>query len=420
MVRKLKGGDYLFGFKKKETRSTKQLSYVSTQSWRNLVYDDGYTSLSKNTDVISAVNVIAELVSNMSIHLLENTDTGDKRVKNGLSRLIDIEPAIGMTRKAWVSKIVRDLYLYGDGNSICHIIVKSGDDYLSELKPLNMSKVAYKYDDQKNDLKVVYDNKELDSSQLVHFLINPDAQYPLIGTGFQSILSTVLNNLTQADKTKSQFMKGRYMPNIIIKVDSDSEELGTTKGKKKIKEKYLKNENSMEPWVIPADLLEVQQVKPLTLKDIALNESVELDKKTVAAMFGIPPFLLGVGEFNKSEFNNFVNTRIAGIGQMIGQTLTKDVLLNPNWYFKFNPRSLYQYNLTELVNSGGAMVDRTAMTRNEWRDWVGLAPREDMEELITLENYVPTEKLGDQNKLKGGDDDVEEENIDDSNGELSD
>ena len=50
------------------------------------------------------------------------------------------------------------------------------------------------------------------------------------------------------------------------------------------------------------------------------------------------------------------------------------------------------------------MVDRMAMTRNEWRDMIGMSPREDMEELLGLENYLPVDKLGDQKKLLlGGD-----------------
>lgn len=93
------------------------------------------------------------------------------------------------------------------------------------------------------------------------------------------------------------------------------------------------------------------------------------------------------------------------IGQRIAQTLTRDLLYDPNWFFRLNPRSLYSYDLNELIGAGKEMVDRIAMRRNEWRDWVGLDPDEDMEELIALENYIPANKLGDQNKLKGGETD---------------
>ena len=44
-----------------------------------------------------------------------------------------------------------------------------------------------------------------------------------------------------------------------------------------------------------------------------------------------------------------------------------------------------------------------AMRRNELRDWIGLEPDDEMDELLALENYIPASKLGDQKKLnKGG------------------
>ena len=397
-------------FRKEKREATPNVKFVSTVSFDELFKtgNSSYVSLADNPDVRIAVDTIAELVSNMSIHLLESTENGSKRVNNELAHLIDVEPAIGMTRKAWIAKVVRDLYLHGNGNSIARKIVSLKTGLLEELRPLDMSYVSYQYDDVSNNVQIKYRNQDLSSEQVVHFVINPNPHYPKIGDGYGDILQDVLQNLSQAQKTKATFMRGRFMPNIIIKVDSDSEELSNKEGREKVKDKYLDSDGGLEPMVVPADLMEVQSVKPLSLKDIAINESVEIDKKTVAGMFGIPPFLLGVGTFNKEEFNNFVNTRIASLGYVIAQTLTRDVLLNPNWYFQFNPRSLYSYDITELVNAGKEMVDRTAMVRNEWREWVGLEPRDDMEELITLENYIPTDKLGEQSKLKGGDSDGSE------------
>lgn len=398
----------MLGFgKQQRTKQAPNVKFVTSVGFDELFKNaGGYVSLADNPEVRIAVDTIAELVSNMSIHLLQSTENGAKRVNNELERLIDVEPAKGMTRKSWIAKIVRDLYLYGDGNSIARIIVQPKTGYIEELRPLDMNYISYKYDDSSNDISFRYRNEDLTSDQVVHFIINPNAHYPKMGDGYGDVLQDVLRNLAQAQKTKSTFMRGKYMPNIVIKVDSDSEELASEDGREKVKEKYLKSDQAMEPWVIPGDLMEIQSVKPLSLKDIAINESVEIDKKTVAGMFGIPAFLLGVGTFNKDEFNNFVNTRIASLGYIIAQTLTKDILFDPTWYFQFNPRSLYQYNITDLVNAGKEMVDRTAMSRNEWRGWMGMEPRDDMEKLITLENYIPTDKLGDQGKLKGGDSDA--------------
>jgi len=93
------------------------------------------------------------------------------------------------------------------------------------------------------------------------------------------------------------------------------------------------------------------------------------------------------------------------MAQNIEQELTRKLLYADDLYWKFNMRSLYNYDVTEVIQIGSAMVDRTAMSRNEWRSWLGIGPREDMEELIILENYLPIDRLGDQKKLTGGEDD---------------
>ena len=391
----------IFDRLKSKMRSISSTDYQFLTATWDQILADGYTKLSDNPEVKIAVDKIADLVSNMTIHLMENTDKGDKRVHNALSKKIDINPSRFMTRKAWVYKIVQDLLLYGDGNSINHISMDVKTGLIKDLTPFPMSGVSY--ETTPDGYVVKYNNKSYTPDEVIHFVINPDPDYPFKGTGYKVALRDIVKNLKQATTTKNSFMSGKYMPSLIIKVDSNTAELASEEGRDGVYKKYLESSKAGQPWIIPADLLEVQDVKPLSLKDIAINESVELDKKTVAGLIGVPAFFLGVGTFNKDEYNNFIDTRIMSIANVISQTLTRDVLISEKMYFKLNPRSLYSYSLTDMVGAGGEMVKINSMRRNELRDWVGLDPDDEMEELIVLENFVPASKLGNQEKLKGGD-----------------
>ena len=157
-----------------------------------------------------------------------------------------------------------------------------------------------------------------------------------------------------------------------------------------------------EPWLLPSEQFEVQQVKPLTLSDLALADFVKLDKKTVASILGIPPFILGVGDFERDTWNNFISSKIMPIAETIEQEFTKKLTYRQEWFFKFNPRSLYNYNITDLAAVADDQYVRGIMTGNEVRNWIGMSPLEGLDNLIILENYIPRGMIGEQNKLKGG------------------
>ena len=385
--------------KKMKKRERDVVSWLCSPEAYDTLTCEGYTSLAQNPEIISAVDRIAKLIGSMTLYLMENQEDGDVRVRNELSRKIDIEPCQNMTRSTFIQWIVRTMYLEGEGNAIVLPIFRRG--YLEDLRPEPAGIVSFVYTSYW-DYQVMIGGATYAPDEVLHFVLNPDSSYPWKGTGYKVALSDVAGNLKQAAATEKGFMESKWKPSIIVKVDSLTDEYSSPEGRRRLLEEYIETGRAGEPWMIPSEQFEVETVKPLSLSDLALSDMVQLDKRTVAAILGVPPFVLGVGDFNRETWNNFISSTIMPIAQLIQQELTKKLLYAPGWYFRFNVRSLYNYSLDETINAGSAMVDRMAMTRNEWRDWIGLSPREGMSELLALENYIPVDRLGDQKKLNGG------------------
>lgn len=381
-----------------EPAQKRSIALVTQNNWETLECL-GYTSLAQNPEICTAVDTIARLIASMTIHLMENTDDGDVRVKNELSRKVDINPNNNMTRSNFIHWIVKTLMLEGSGNAVVWPEYKRG--ILRDLKPVPPAFTAF-VPESLWDYRVVIAGTEYAPDRILHFVLNPGNYYPWKGDGYHVALADVANNLKQASATEKGFMSSKWKPSIIVKVDSLTDEFSNKEGRAKLLADYIESNEAGEPWLIPADQFSVEQVRPLTLSDLALADFVQLDKRTVAAILGVPSFVLGIGDFQRDAWNNFINSTIMPIAKSIEQEMTKKLLYNPAWFFRFNPWSLYNYSITEMVSAGAEMVDRMALRRNEWRSWVNMPPDPDMNDLLALENYVPADKLGDQNKLNGG------------------
>lgn len=357
----------------------------------------GYTSMADNPEVFTACRRIASLISSMPIMLMANGDSGDVRIFNELSRKIDIEPNTRMTRRTWMEAIVMNLLLYGKGNSV--VTVKTWSGTLQNLNPIPASQVSFIPSANGMDYRIQIGAKTYHPDDVLHFVDNPDKDYPWKGKGTQIVLSDVVTNLRQASVTKKGFMASKWKPSIIVKVDSMIDEFSSPEGRQKLLESYVKSADVGEPWLIPAEQFAVEQVKPLSLADLAISDSVEIDKRTVAAVLGVPPFLLGVGEYDQKAWNSFVSGTVRIIAQEIEQELTKKLILSPNWYLKFNIRSLMDWDLQTIATVFGELRKQGVVDGNEVRDQIGMSPREGLDELVMLENYLPTDRLGDQKKL---------------------
>lgn len=372
-----------------------KIAVVDTSKW-DMIFGEGYTPLYSCPEVSMCVDAISDLVSNMTLRIFENTENGDRRIVNGLSRAIDISPNKYQNRKSFIYNIVSTLLTVGNGN--CVVIPRfTREGELESLTPCKPSQIMF---DETSDGGYVirYGESVLQPDEVLHFVVNPDPERPWIGRGRSVSLLSIVDCINQANATKRALQKSPA-PSLVVRVDGLNEDLTDRDGRKKMIQRYIDADANGEPWIIPAETFDLQQIKPLTISDLAIKENLELDQKRIAGIYRVPAYMVGVGKFDKDEYDHFITTVIMSFAQIIQQELTRKLLYSPNYHVSFNPRSLHSYSITELVDAGKELVDRMAMRRNEWRDWLGLSPDDDMDELLALENYIPADRLGDQKKL---------------------
>lgn len=359
----------------------------------------GYTSLDQNPEIITACRTIAELIGSMTIHLMANTDKGDIRVINELSRAIDINPISTMTRSHWMEAIVMNLLLHGEGNSI--VWPHTWDGKLRSLEPISASRVSFigSTENPFREYRILIDGLAHNPENMLHFVYNPDKYYLWWGRGLSVSLRDVAANLKQAAATEKGFMESKWKPSLIVKVDAMTDEFSGPKGRRKLREDYLETGEAGAPWIIPAEQFQVQEVRPLSLKDLALSDMVQLDKRTVASIVGVPPFVLGVGDYNQKAWNNFIQNKVRPICVAISQELTRKLILSPKMYLKFNTLSLMDWDLQTISTVFGGLSDRGYVNGNEVRDRIGMSPVDGLDEYRVLENYIPIDMSGQQKKL---------------------
>lgn len=382
-----------------ETRGSATTGSVALWLGQDEICVPGYVRLADCPEIQTGCLRIAELIGSMTLYLMNNTERGDERIKNELSRLIDITPNGNMTRMQWMTAIVMTLLLYGKGNAV--VVPHTYDGIIKSLEPIAASRVQYEpVGGSYRDYRVLIDGVAKKPGDLMHFAFNPDPTYLWKGRGVTVTLRDIARNLAQAQATENAFMRSEWKPSVIVKVDALDEKFTGEEGRAKLLREYLHPSEPGAPWIIPAEAFQVEQVRPLTLADLAIKDTVELDKRTVAAVLGVPPYLLGVGEFRRDEWNNFVQTTIRSIALTIQQEMTRALIINPKWYIELNYWSLMDYDLKAMSDILLAGSDRGFVNGDEWRLRLHMTPA-GLTDYRVLENYIPSDMSGKQKKLVG-------------------
>ena len=378
------------------SRQTQTAAGVAIWNGLGDICCEGYVRLDQCPEIVTAISKIAQLIAMTTIHLMANTERGDVRIINELSRKIDIEPCPYMTRKAWMEAIVLNLLLYGKGNSV--VLPHTSSGYLGSLEVIPAYQVQFIPDLINRGYTVIINGQTYTPDEVLHFVHNPNKYYPWKGEGLTVYLKDIADNLKQSTKTTNAFMKSPK-PSVIVKVDGFTEQFASKEGRQKLADEYVTGADSGTPWIIPANQFDVQQIKPLSISDLAIKDTMTLDKTTVAAILQVPKFILGIDSFNQKEWEMFVNTTVRPIMIEIQQEMTKKLILSPKMYLRFNYWSLMGWDVKTISDVLLAGSDRGFITGNEYRDRIGFEPKDGLDELRVLENYIPYDMSGSQKKL---------------------
>ena len=369
------------------------LEYLT--SLKHGVLPSGYITLDKSPEIQTGIMRIAQLVSIMPIHLMENGEKADKRIHNELARLVDISPSPIISRQLWMQKIVTDMITHG--NAYVLPITKKG--LLTELRPLPHDSVEMT--DREHDYELRYKGRKYERGEMLNFVYNPDPEKPWHGRGLSAPLGQIARSLAQT-KATAESLKQNPVPPIIVGVKELIEELQTEEGRERIERVYLKRKAAGQPWIIPAEGFDVKELRPMSLKDLAVPESLGIDTKLAAAIIGVPAFVLGAGEFNRDEWNLCISTTIPPITQAIEQELTRVLLIKPEWHYVIDFFKVMKYDLNVLRTFLMTGFDRGVFNGNEIRSVIGFDAAEGLDEYMALENYIRVKDAGRQKKLKGG------------------
>ena len=150
------------------TNSGSGIAVTSPDAWK-ILCTDGYRPIMKCPEVQMCINVYADLISSMTLRLMRNTENGDIREKNELSRLLDINPNRYMTHMTFFQTIVRALM--ENGNEVTYPTYRNG--FLTSLQPLSPMEVSI-IPLGLDDYVIGYRGQMLKPDEVLHFILNPD------------------------------------------------------------------------------------------------------------------------------------------------------------------------------------------------------------------------------------------------------
>ncbi|MDQ8644365.1 phage portal protein [Enterococcus sp. FR169] len=362
---------------------------ISMTSTDNTTYTD--IKALKNSDVFTAVKIIASDIASSPIELIE-----DKMVltSHDLDYLLNVRPSEEVD--GWHFRFALAVNMLLNGNSFAEIIRE--DSKIKSLRLLKNSSVTLLENDT-NDLvyRISEETKkrDLSSKDILHFRYF--SQDGVVGISPLYSLKDELDIQDAGNKTLFNFFKRGINSNGVLKVNKADLDV---EAKQSIRKKFEEangsdnGDNAIRTIVLD----ETMDYKTLEINTevLKLVNSTDWNTKQIAKVFGIPTDRLGV----ENQHSSTIQSNLMYLQNTLGHYLTvftselrKKLLRNKKQSFRFNTERLLETDPVNRLETTIKAVQGSLLTVNEGRQRLGLPQVEGGDRLFASLNYTYLDNL---------------------------
>ncbi|MGO3732061.1 MAG: phage portal protein [Vagococcus sp.] len=355
----------------------------------------------KNSDVFTAVKIIASDIASSPIEVLEDKMT----TEHDLDYLLNVKP--NQEVDGWHFKFSLAVNMLLNGNSYAEII--RSDKGVSEIKLLPNSTVTLK---QKSDDSLIYivnetDKKErqLSSKDVLHFKYF--SQDGLVGISPLHSLKDELDIQRAGNKTIFNFFSRGVNSNGILKVNKADLDV---EAKQAIRKKFEEangssNGDNALRTIILDDTMDYKTLEVNT-EILKLVNSNDWTTKQIAKAFGISTDRLGVENQHSSNVQSnlmYLQNTLGHYFMVFTSELKSKLLRNKKQNFKFNTERLLETDPVNRLETTIKAVQGSLLTVNEGRQKLGLPSMEGGDRLLASLNYTYLDNLENYQNRKEND-----------------
>jgi HK97 family phage portal protein len=351
----------------------------------------------RQPELRSAVDFLARNISQVPLHIYQRIDDNERvRISEGpLAATID-RPDVHTTRSRWLDAFVKDLAIY---DQAYFVKVRGTDGRLAlvRIPPATVELLGTNW--LRPDGYRVHGNSgtvDFDAAQIIDIHgYNP--LDPRKGLSPIETLRRLLAEQHAAGEYREKFWQNSARMGGIIERPQNAPQWSDT-ARARFRADFESTYTGAAASGRTLVLEEGMTYKPTSFsaRDAQFLESVQLSREVVAAAYGIPNGLLGLGsntyasltEQHRQLYSDCLAPWLVRIQEELEAQLLPEFDLVPGTYLEFNISAKLAGSFTEQAAVLQASVGAPYLTRNEARARLNLPPVEDGDALVTPLNVL--------------------------------